>query len=309
MALGGGVALALLICLPNLIWQVRHDFITLEFLRSIHARNVRIGRTEGYLVEQLVFSTNPVTIPVWLSGQYSYFFAATGRRYRVLGWMYLVPFLLLYFTEGRSYSLAAAYPMLFAGGAVAIEGWLAGLSAVAVRWVRGGIWAVLAISWVPAALLALPLAPVNSAVWNAVSEINGELNEQIGWPELVETVAGIYAALPEAQWSQTGILTGNYGEAGAVNLYGPAHGLPTAISGVNSYWMRGYGEPPPQKVIVLGMTLGETQRSFRSCQIVGRVTNALEVRNEETEDHPAILLCAAPHQPWSETWARLRHFG
>lgn len=307
--LWAGVGVSLLLFLPNLIWQVRHDFITLEFLQSIHARDVQIGRTEGYLAEQLVFSTNPATIPIWLSGLYFYFFAVSGRRYRALGWMYLVPFLLLYVTEGRSYYLAAAYPMLFAGGAVAIEGWLARLSAGAVRWVRGGIWVVLAASFVPAALLALPLAPVNSPVWNAVSEINGELNEQIGWPELVETVADIYAALPEAQRSHTGILTGNYGEAGAVNLYGPAFGLPTAIGGVNSYWMRGYGEPPPQNVIVLGLTLGEAQRSFRSCAIVGRVTNALEVLNEETEDHPGILLCGAPHLSWPETWARLRDFG
>jgi len=307
--LWAGVGLSLLVFLPNLIWQVRHNFITLDFLGSIHARDVRIGRTEGYLAEQLVFSTNPFTIPIWICGLYFYFFAAPGRRYRTVGWMYLVPFLLLYLTQGRSYYLAAAYPMLFAGGAVAIEGWLARLSAGAVRWVKGGIWAALAIGAVPGALLALPVAPVQSPVWETVSEINGELNEQIGWPELVETVAGIYAALPAAERADTGILTGNYGEAGAINLYGPAYGLPTAISGINSYWLRGYGDPPPQRLIVLGMHLDQARQYFRSCEIVGRVANAFGVLNEESEDHPSILLCGAPHRPWPETWERMRGYG
>ena len=307
--LWAGAGLSLLIVLPNVIWQVRNDFITLDFLTSIHARDIRIGRTEGYLVEQLVFSSHPFTIPIWMSGLYFYFFAAPGRRYRALGWMYLVPFLLLYFTQGRSYYLAAAYPMLFAGGAVAIEGWLARLSATAGRWVKGCIWVALAIGAVPGAALALPIAPVNSSVWNVASDINGELNEQIGWPELVETVAGIFAALPDAQRAQTGILTGNYGEAGAINLYGPAYGLPTAISGVNSYWQRGYGDPPPTRLIILGMNLEEASRYFRACEIVGRATNTLGVLNEESEDHPSILMCGEARRSWPETWERIRTYG
>jgi hypothetical protein len=146
-------------------------------------------------------------------------------------------------------------------------------------------------------------------VWNVASDINGELNEQIGWPELVETVAGIFAALPDAQRAQTGILTGNYGEAGAINLYGPAYGLPTAISGVNSYWQRGYGDPPPTRLIILGMNLEEASRYFRACEIVGRATNTLGVLNEESEDHPSILMCGEARRSWPETWERIRTYG
>jgi 4-amino-4-deoxy-L-arabinose transferase-like glycosyltransferase len=87
--LWGGVGLALLIMLPNVIWQIQHDFISLQFLSSIHARDVRAGRSEGFLVEQLIFATNPVTIPLWVAGLCFYFFARTGRSYRLLGWMYL----------------------------------------------------------------------------------------------------------------------------------------------------------------------------------------------------------------------------
>ena len=142
-----------------------------------------------------------------------------------------------------------------------------------------------------------------------VSEINGELNEQIGWPELAETVAGIYSKLPDEEKPRTGILTGNYGEAGAINLYGPAYGLPEAISGVNSYWQRGYGDPPPQTLILLGYDQTYALALFKSCQVAGKVTNRFGVMNEETHDHPTIFLCRQPRFPWPDLWQRLRSYG
>ncbi len=307
--LWGGVALSLLIAMPNLIWQIRHDFISLDFMRSIHARDVRIGRAEGYLVEQLVFAANVVTIPFWVAGLYCYFFAKVGRSYRLLGWMFLVPFALFYFTQGRSYYIAPAYPMLFAGGAVVVEQWLTSWPATRARVVQGIIWVAFAIGGAVFATVALPIAPVNSRLWNVVSEINGELKEEIGWPELVETVAGIYAALPADEKPLAGILTGNYGEAGAINLYGPGYGLPEAISGVNSYWLRGYGDPAPQTLIVVGIESTQAWSLFESCNRAGLITNRYGVRNEETKDHPVILLCRGPRRPWPELWKRLRSFG
>jgi 4-amino-4-deoxy-L-arabinose transferase-like glycosyltransferase len=307
--LWGGVALSLLIVMPNLIWQMQHDFVSLDFMQSIHARDVRVGRSQGYLVEQFIFAANLVTIPLWVTGLYFYFFGRAGRSYRLLGWMFLVPFVLFLVTQGRSYYLAPAYPMLFAGGAVMVEQWLASLPAARARLVQGIVWGAFAIGGAVFATVALPIAPVNSRLWNVVSEINGELKEEIGWPELVETVAGIYAALPAEDRLQAGILTGNYGEAGAINLYGPAYGLPEAISGVNSYWLRGYGDPPPQTLIVLGVTSRDARRFFESCQTAGLITNRYGVRNEETEDHPVILLCRGPRRPWPELWQRLRSFG
>ena len=105
------------------------------------------------------------------------------------------------------------------------------------------------------------------------SAVHDNFVEQIGWPELVESVATIYAALPTDQRARTAILAGNYGEAGAINLYGPAHGLPEAISGVNSYWARGYGEPPPQTLIVLGFRRDAAERAVRELLPRGRVAN------------------------------------
>jgi hypothetical protein len=133
--------------------------------------------------------------------------------------------------------------------------------------------------------------------------------EQIGWTELVETVSGIYATLPAAEQQQTGILVGNYGEAGAINLYGSSGRLPPAISGVNTYWWRGYGDPPPQTLIVLGFSRAETGQMFTTCQFADRITNRYAVVNEETRDVPDIFICRGLRKPWSELWQELQSFG
>lgn len=303
--LWGGVALALLIFLPNLIWQVQHNFISLDFLGSIHARDVSIGRTKDFLKEQLIFSVNVATVPLWVAGLIFYFFAANARAYRPIGWMFIVPGGLFIATQGRSYYLAAAYPMLMAAGAVVMEKGLAALSQRGSRLVQGAVFGAFAIGGVIFGAITMPLAPIKSAWWDTVVKINGEFKEEIGWPDLVETVAGIYVALPADERSQTGILTGNYGEAGAINLYGPAYGLPEAISGVNSYWLRGYGDPPPQNLILLNMP---PTSAFQTCRTAGRITNRYGVPNEETS-HPVIYYCRQMRQSWPEFWAHQRRFG
>ncbi len=228
-----------------------------------------------------------------------------ARRYLTSPWLWGGMALSL----GRSYYLAAAYPMLLAAGVVLMEPWLASLRTARARLVQGITFGAFAVSGVVFASVALPVAPINSPWWDLANGINGELKEEIGWPELVQTVAGIYAVLPAQDKLQAGILTGNYGEAGAVNLYGPTYGLPKAISGVNSYWLRGYGDPPPQALIVLGFSSVEAYRVFESCQPVGLITNRYGVRNEETRDHPVILLCRGPRVSWPELWKSLQSFG
>lgn len=158
-------------------------------------------------------------------------------------------------------------------------------------------------------LLMLPITPVNSDWWNFANKMHENFGDEIGWPELVETVAEIYAGLPAAERSQTGILTGNYGEAGAINLYGPAFGLPKAISGINSYWLRGYGDSPPQTLIVVGYTRDAAERFFERCELAGQITNRYGVENEEIKLHPDILICRGPRQSWRALWQSLKHFG
>jgi 4-amino-4-deoxy-L-arabinose transferase-like glycosyltransferase len=307
--LWAGAGLSLLIILPNLLWQIQHDFISLDFLNSIHARDVRIGRTSGYLPEQLYVTTSTLTIPLWVTGLIYYFFLPEGKRYRPLGWVFVISFLLFLVMQGRSYYIAAAYPMLLAAGAVVWERWLAARPVGQARWGRGVIGIALGLSLVSSVLLMTPVAPVNSALWDVTSTVHDNFREQIGWSELVETVAQIYNELPEEERVETRILTGNYGEAGAINLYGPDYELPEAISGVNTLWLRGYGDPAPTQVIVLGYLQEEAEEFFATCTHIGRVTNRYSVENEETTNHPDIWLCREPRLPWPELWPQLQHFG
>jgi 4-amino-4-deoxy-L-arabinose transferase-like glycosyltransferase len=306
--LWGGVALSLVILLPNLIWQVQHNFVSLEFLSSIHTRDVRIGRTEDFWIDQLRLAANPFTIPLWVAGLYFYLFAPAGRRYRMLGWMAVVPFALFYISQGRGYYVGPIYPMLLAAGAVSVEHWVSLLSRGRARLIEGVTFAMLVLG---AAILLLlgPYAPINSGLWDVASQINTDLKEEVGWPELVQTVADIYTALPTEERAQAGILAGNYGEAGAINLYGPGYRLPEAISGIDSYWYRGYGNPPPQTVVVIGFNRTRVNGIFESCELAGHVANAYGVSNEETRDHPDIFVCRRPREPWSEFWKDLQSFG
>jgi hypothetical protein len=302
-----GVGISILVFLPNLIWQARHNFISLDFLSYIHARDVRIGRTKGFLPDQLKMTL--LALPICVAGLHFYVVSPAGKRFRMLGWMYIVPLLLFIIAQGRGYYLAAAYPMLYAAGSVWGEQKLATMRSGWANVARAVVWLALLADIALISAVMLPMAPVKSGLWRFASKINGDLREELGWQELVETVAQIRDKLPMEDRAQLGILAGNYGEAGALNLYGPNYGLPTAISGTNSFWLRGPGEPPPQTVIVTGFSRHWVEERFASCELAGHTRNRYGVANEETEDHPDIFVCRKLKQSWPEFWTSFRRFG
>ena len=158
--------------------------------------------------------------------------------------------------------------------------------------------------------MTLPIAPLNSGWWRVADRLNGgNFNMQIGWPELVETVAKIRDSLPVQERARLGILAGDEGEAGAVNLYGPAYGLPRAISGMNSNWLRGYGDPPPQTVIVLGERRDFVEQNFESCELAGRLTNRYGIENATIAGYADVFVCRNLRQPWPEFWKHFRYYG
>jgi hypothetical protein len=306
--LWGGVALSVAIFLPNMIWQIRHNFISLDFLNSIHARDIRIGRTKNFLVEQLFVPANPFTIPIWATGLV-YYFSRSGKRYRTVGWMFVLVFVLFLVARGRGYYMAPAYPMLLAAGAVAWEQRLAGASASRARLRQAIQWSAIAVGAVIAIALVVPIPTVGSAWWKISDKVQDDWREEVGWRELVKEVAQARDSLPADERAGARILTGNYGEAGAIDLFGAAYGLPVAISGVNSYWQRGYGDPPPQTLIVVGLPREFLTRYFESCELAGHVTNRYGVLNEETREHPDIFVCRGLREPWPEFWKQFRYYG
>jgi len=303
-----GAALACLIALPNAVWQTQHNFVSLDFLESIHARDVRIGRTSGFLPEQLFVPANPLTIPLWIAGLAFYFVSERGKRFRALGWTFLMTLALFVAAKGRSYYMAPAYPMLLAAGSVLWEQSVDSRPPVARRIRRGLACAALAVAAAFAIAFTVPLAPVNSPWWTTAVRITDDWREEVGWPELVDTTAAIWNALPAEQRARTGILAANYGEAGAIDLFGAAYGLPQVISGINSYWFRTYPDPPPDAVIVLGFSRTFVEAHFESCVVAARPWNRFGIHNEETS-HAEIFRCGRLRQPWPEWWKKFRYYG
>jgi hypothetical protein len=302
-----GVAASLLIFLPNLIWQIQNDFVSLDFLRHIHDRDVRIGRTKNFLPDQLKLTL--FTFPLATVGLWFYLASKAGRRFRAVGFLYVIPLITFLVAKGRGYYLAPGYPLLYAGGAVSRAQTIARLRPVwrvSFEWFA---WASVVVTILIAAAYLVPLAPVGSTWARQAFKINGDFREEIGWPELVQQVAEIRDSLGPEERSRVAILAGNYGEGGAINFYGRDYGLPKAICGTNSFWARGYGDPPPETLILIGFSQEFGDSHFGSCELAGHITNKYGIANEETSDHPDILICRHLRESWPEFWKKFRRYG
>jgi len=303
-----GAGLSLLIFLPNLIWQIQHNFIVFDYLSFIHARDIGLGRADSFLPDQLYVTTNPLSLPIWTIGLGSCLLAASMKRFRPLAWMFLTTFVLFLLNKGRGYYTGPAYVMLLAAGCVWFENWLGARTERSRRLGLGLLWGTQVIGSLIGIILMKPIVPINSPLWEITSDVNGEFVEMIVWQDLTAQVAEIYQSLPEEGKPRTVILTGNYGEAGAFDLYGQDYDLPRVITGSNSMWYRGYGEPEPETVIVVGFERQYADMFFGSCKSVGTVTNRYGVENEETSYHSGLYVCRQPRRPWAEMWPEMQWY-
>ncbi|HMK91873.1 MAG TPA: hypothetical protein VK576_02640, partial [Thermoleophilia bacterium] len=165
---------------------------------------------------------------------------------------------------------------------------------------------VLAALFMP---VALPVLPPSALARHPLQNINYNLGEEVGWPELTATVAHVYHSLPPAERATTVILTGNYGEAGAIDRYGPALGLPNAYSGHNSFWWWGPPRPARTTTIVVGLTDTPRylERYFTDVRRVATIHNRYRVDNDE-EGMP-VWLCRGQKQPWAAIWPQFKNYG
>jgi hypothetical protein len=299
------LGLTLLICLPNLLWQTHHQFISYDFLKHIHKRDVGEGRAKGFVWQQFWLCVNLFAAPVWIAGLIAFLLSA---RYRVLAWMFVIPVGFFALSQGRGYYTAGAYPMLLAMGAVAGECWVASMKTWLRRTLEIVFFAGVGVVGAYMAAVILPIAPGGPLKQFALSH-NGDLREEIGWDELVRTVAQIRDSLPPEQQAHLGITTGNYGEYGAIEILGRAYGLPEPIGTTNSEWLRGYPADPPTTIIALGIRPEEANHIFTNCRIAGHNGNSLGVKNEESQDHPWIFVCGPLRWPWAQVWKDHKDFG
>lgn len=311
-----GGAVAFLFLLPYLYWQITHRWPTLEFW-SNYGTKVDAASPFEFFVEQII-TMQPPTLPLWLAGLLYYLFAREGRPYRTLGWVYIVLFVLFAVTNSKFYFLAPAYPMLFAAGAVVVERFVAGRSR---GWIKPAYVAVLAVSGlVVAPLTVLPVLPVETLAkitgaaggdagvqveTREVGQLPQTFADRFGWENMVATVARAHDELPAEERERACILTGNYGEAGAVDFFGPKYGLPKAISGHNSYYIWGPGNCTGEVVISVGVP-PETLRA-----VFGEVEQVEKVRCRycmPDEDGLPVYVCRDPKLPFEEAWPRFVNY-
>jgi len=234
-----------------------------------------------------------------------------------LGWTYLFLLLELLILRGRIYYLAPIYPMLFAAGAVAVESWI-GFTGRA--WVKAAILAPLVLGGMVAAPLALPILPLEAAVayanyWDVKSirvekEPSGKLPQlfadMMGWQQQAQVVAAVFHALPAGDQTKVAILAANFGQAGAIDYFGPALGLPHAISGHNNYYLWGPQDYTGEVVIVVGLPMDALTPLFGDIQRVATIDNQYAIPEEN--DLP-VYVCRHPKMTLREAWPRLKFYG
>jgi 4-amino-4-deoxy-L-arabinose transferase-like glycosyltransferase len=207
--LWAGVAIALLIFLPNLLWMAQHDFISIQKLSAVHARDVGNGYYKWFLLDQLYSAANPSSICLWVLGLYFFWRSSSEPNYRPLVWMYAVPLVGFLALQGRGYYLAPAYPMLIAGGAYYIgervRNWAPADRNAKYSW----LYYSLIIGGLCAASFSIPVVPLNSFWLKLADNIHQLYREEVGWSELVKTVADIRDSVPPEERSRLGILAGN----------------------------------------------------------------------------------------------------
>ncbi len=293
---GGLVAVA--IAVPNLVWQAVHGWPMLQVAGSISDGQGGPGAAAMFLPMQ-VLTMNPLLAPVWIAGLW---WLWRSRTFRPLAWIYLLMLVALATMGGRSYYLLPMYLVLFAAGGVVVERWVARRATPRP--------AMVPVALVVAALIilptALPVLPVGVQRHNPITGINPVIAEVIGWPELVEQVAAVRDRLPAAERASAVVLTGNYGQAGAVELLGAPYGLGQPVSGHNQYWSWGPPRDDSATVIAVGFRRTTLDGLFRDVRLAGTVDNGVGVDNEE-QGGP-IWICRQPVASWSQLWPTMRHF-
>ncbi|MGC1413946.1 MAG: glycosyltransferase family 39 protein [Candidatus Acidiferrum sp.] len=291
----GGFA-AFLIFLPNLLWNIHYHWPFVELMRNIRAdgRDVVLPLPQFFFQQTVLI--DPITAPIWITGLIAFFVAARLKPYRVLGWCYLVCFTAFFVLHGKNYYLSPIYPMLLAAGAVVIESAIndktietAGAEGLKtghnrLGWLKPVIVVVLIASGAHLAPITVPiLSPDKFIAYTKylpmklpVMEHSHEravlpqwYADQFGWEEIVAETAKAYFQIRPTDRPGCGIFAQDYGQAGAIDFFGPDYGLPPALSGHQTYWLWGPRGYSGNCLIVLGDSRERLEQLFDRVEYVG----------------------------------------
>ena len=308
-------AIAFMLFLPYVLWNVTHGFAHWEFMQNASSRKYSSQTPITFMVGQLLLQ-NPINVPLWIGGLCWLLFAGE-KRFRFMGLIWVAAFLVL-LVNGHSKAeyLAPAYMPLLAAGGVALERWLGGKF---LNWLRPTYLALVALCGVFVAPLVLPVLPVETYIRYAASIGMGPTSpeaqrldklpqfyaDMFGWENMAATVAGVYRGLSAEDQARCGIYAQNYGEAGAIDFFGKKYGLPKATSGHNSYFfwgMRGYSG---EVVIVIGGNPNDHRKVFESVEQAAVVTSEYAM---PYETNLPVFVCRKLKMPLEQIWPGNKHF-
>jgi hypothetical protein len=304
-----GAVIAAALAAPDLIWQAMHGWPNLDVFRSLQGA---AGHNRVVFWLGQILYTGPVLTPIWVTGAIWSLRSAAARRFRPVAIACVTAIVLQFVLGGKAYYPGAAYTFLLAAGSVPLEQRLAArrpvkLAALA-RGIRPGVakGAAMIAGAILAAPVALSVLPARTLHTVPLQKINYDLAETIAWPKLVGLVAREYDALPGPQRLRTAILTGNYGEAGAVDRYGPGLGLPQAYSGNNNFWL--WGPPPAADTAVIAVNVWPDvlHREFAHVHVVATFWNGLGVSDDE--QGVKIYLATGLRASWARAWPAFRAY-
>jgi hypothetical protein len=308
-----GAGLALALAAPNFVWQAQHNWPFLQVVSGNLRRNV--AQAPHALLLQQAFFVGLFTAPVWLAGLWRLAVRPPRPELRALGIACVVAVAVVVGTGGRAYYSAFAYPILFAAGGVAWEAWL---RRPAAQWAAATVVAFFGIRAAPTALPILPpatLVAYMQATHYSVKENQFEISDlgdlppifadMFGWPELAAAVSAAYRGLPPDERAQAVFFANNYGEAAALDLYGPALGGPPTISGNMTYYLWGPGGASGEALIALGRGAPDFPDEYDDIRAAGRTDNAFA---KPSETGLTIWVLRRPRAPLAAIWPLLKRF-
>lgn len=297
--------IAIVLILPNLIWQYTYGFPVVAHMQELAENQLVNVRVADFLTSQL-FMNMPV-IPVWVAGLIWYFQPA-NHRFRLMGWYFVLVFLLLLVLRGKPYYTLGLYPPLIAAGGVCWEGLLR------KAWPRVALPVFMALLLLPALPLGLPVLPLPKMLqyctyliekvgfegpmrWEdgRIHPLPQDYADMMGWEEL----GGLAIEACRAAEGEGILLYGeNYGQAGAVDYYGQGKGLPPAVSFSDSYRLWLPRNISANTLIYINDEIGEdVAELFEDIQLVGAIANP-----HARERGTSVYLCRKPRRPLPEFW-------
>jgi 4-amino-4-deoxy-L-arabinose transferase-like glycosyltransferase len=295
-----GAAIALALWSPYLGWQGSHGWPELAVAHSIAAGNSGTSAPWWLIVPEQLVLVPVYFAPVWIAGLVRLLADPALRWCRTVGVAYPVLALAFMVTGGKPYYLAGMFPVLLAAGAQPTVDWIGRAQQRRRRMVAAGL--VLSLLELP---ITLPVLPVSLVHDTPIVALNYDAGETIGWPAFVSEIGAVYRSLPAGQRASAIVLTSNYGEAGAVDRFGPADGLPAAYSGHNAFWY--WGPPPASAATAVVVGYARAQLGFcRSVRLAARLNNRQRVSDQE--QGAPVWICQ-PNRSWAAIWPSQRHFG